>query len=52
MVVEQRERRIEIYSRSDDGWAFTVVEPPDDEIVLAAIDARLSLEAIYEDSGR
>lgn len=52
VVVEQRERRIEIYSRSDDGWAFTVVGPPDDEIVLAAIDARLSLEAIYEVSGR
>jgi hypothetical protein len=28
------------------------VEPPADEVVLQAIGASLSLEAIYEESGR
>ena len=52
VVVEQKERRIEIYSRAEHGWAFAAVEPPEDDVVLGAIGARLSLEAVYEDSGR
>jgi hypothetical protein len=51
-VVEQKERRIEVYSRTEAGWAFAVIEPPDDLVPLAAINARLSLEATYADSGR
>lgn len=52
VVVEQRERRIEVYTRTATGWALATVEPPDDEITLAALDTRLSLEAIYQNSGR
>jgi Uma2 family endonuclease len=52
VVVEQKERRIEVYSRTEAGWAFSVTEPPDDEVLLAAIGARLSLAATYADTGR
>lgn len=52
VVVEQKERRIEVYSRTEAGWAFTVTGPPDDLVTLDAIGARLSLEATYADSGR
>jgi Uma2 family endonuclease len=52
VLVEQKERRIEVYSRDRDGWQLAVVEPPDDAVVLKAIGAKLSLEAIYEGSGR
>ena len=52
VLIEQKERRIEVWSRTEAGWALEIVESPDDEVVLDAIDARLSLEAIYENSGR
>jgi Uma2 family endonuclease len=52
VLVEQAERRVEVYSRTDTGWELVTVEPPADEVVLQAIGASLSLEAIYEESGR
>jgi Uma2 family endonuclease len=52
VLIAQSERRIEVYSRDRDGWQLAVVEPPDDAVVLKAIDAKLSLEAMYEGSGR
>jgi Uma2 family endonuclease len=52
VMVEQKERRIEVYTRTPTGWALRAVEPPEDEVVLDAIDARLSLEEIYHNSGR
>jgi len=52
VLVAQAERRIEISSRTETGWALVTVEPPDDGIPLDAIGATLSLEAIYHDSGR
>lgn len=52
VLVEQAERRVEIYSRTEAGWALVNVEPPTDAIALEAIGAELSLEAIYERSGR
>ena len=52
VVVEQKERRIEVYTRTERSWVFAAVEPPEDEVVLDAIEARLSLQAVYEDSGR
>jgi Uma2 family endonuclease len=52
VLIAQSERRIEVYTRERDGWQLAVVEPPDDGVVLQAVDARLSLEAIYEGSGR
>jgi Uma2 family endonuclease len=52
VLIEQKERRIEVWSRTEAGWELVTVEPPDDAIALDAIDATLSLEALYRDSGR
>jgi Uma2 family endonuclease len=52
VLVAQKERRVEVYSRTDTGWDLAIVEPPDDEVVLQSIGARLSVDAIYQDSGR
>jgi Uma2 family endonuclease len=52
VLIEQKERRIEVFSRTAAGWELEVVEPPDDTITLDAIDAILSLDTIYRDSGR
>jgi Uma2 family endonuclease len=52
VLIAQGERRIEVYTRERDGWQLAVVEPPEDMILLKAVDARLSLAAIYEGSGR
>jgi Uma2 family endonuclease len=52
MLVAQGERRIEVYTREGEGWRLAVVEPPDESVALSAVGAELSLEAIYEGSGR
>jgi Uma2 family endonuclease len=46
VLVAQSERRIEVYSRTGAGWEIRTIGPPQDVVVLAAIDASLSLEAI------
>ena len=52
VLVAQQERRVEVYSRTDTGWGLAIVEPPDGEVVLQSIGARLSVDAIYQDSSR
>jgi Uma2 family endonuclease len=52
VLVEPAERRVEVYSRTETGWALASVEPPQDTVVLQSIGASLSLEAIYQGSGR
>jgi Uma2 family endonuclease len=52
VLIEQAERRVEVYSRTATGWALASIEPPDDAIALHAVAATLSLEAVYENSGR
>ncbi len=52
VLIEQNERRVEVYTRERDGWQLKVVEPPDDAILLKAVNARLSLATLYEGSGR
>jgi Uma2 family endonuclease len=52
VLIEQKERRIEVWSRTAAGWKLVTVEPPDKAIALDAIDATLSLEALYRNSGR
>jgi Uma2 family endonuclease len=52
VLVEQAERRVEVYSRTETGWALASIEPPEDMVTLQSICASLSLEAIYEGSGR
>jgi Uma2 family endonuclease len=52
VLVAQNERRVEVYSRTEAGWEIKAVEPPEDAVVLKAIGAEVSLEAIYDRSGR
>jgi Uma2 family endonuclease len=52
VLIEQKERRIEVWSRTETGWELVTVEPPADAITLDAIDATVSLGEIYRDSGR
>jgi Uma2 family endonuclease len=52
VLIAQSERRIEVYTREGSGWQLAVVEPPEDTVALQAVAARLSLEAIYDGSGR
>ena len=52
VLIEQPERRAEIFSRTATGWHLVIVDPPEDAVVLQAVGATLSLEAIYQDSGR
>jgi Uma2 family endonuclease len=52
VLVEQAERRVEVYSRTETGWQFVIVEPPDDVVDLQAVRATLSLNAVYQCSGR
>jgi Uma2 family endonuclease len=52
VLVAQSERRVEVFSRTEAGWELVTVEPPADAIALDAIDATLSLEEVYRDSGR
>jgi Uma2 family endonuclease len=52
VLIEQKERRIEIWSRTAAGWELEVVEPPADAVPLRDLGARLSLDEIYRNSGR
>ena len=52
VLVAQSERRVEVYTRTESGWELIAIEPPADAIVLRALGATLSLETIYENSGR
>ena len=52
VLIEQKERRIEVWSRTDAGWELELVEPPADAVPLRDLGARLSLDEIYLNSGR
>jgi Uma2 family endonuclease len=51
VLIKQKERRVEVWSRTKAGWELVTVRPPADTIALDAIAATLSLEALYRDSG-
>jgi Uma2 family endonuclease len=50
LLVAQDRRRVEVYSRADEGWALRIVEPPA-TVALPAVGVELTLDEIYEDSG-
>ncbi len=52
LLIAQRERRIEVHSRTERGWELVAVEPPEDAVILEGAGVTLSLEAIYRRSGR
>src|SRR5438128_5123958 len=50
-IVEQDERRVDLYTRAGDRWTDEVVEG-DAVLKLSSIGVELSLDAIYEDTAR
>ena len=52
MRLEQKERRVEIWSRTGAGWELVVVEPPADAVHLPELGIRISLDETYRNSGR
>jgi Uma2 family endonuclease len=52
VLIEQKEPRIEVWSRTEAGWELVTVEPPDDAVHLRELGVRLSLDQIYCKSGR
>ena len=48
LLIEQDERRVELYSRDTEGWRFSIFESPTDVIVLSHFGITLALTDIYE----
>jgi Uma2 family endonuclease len=49
--IAQDRRRVEVYTRSDEGWTLRLDELPARRVSLSAIHLELDLDQIYEDSG-
>lgn len=47
LIVSHRERRIELWSRGQDGWALTAAGPGE-RVRLAFIDVELEVDRLYE----
>lgn len=50
-LIAQDRRRVEVYTRSDEGWTLRLFEPPARRVPLPAMRLELDLDQIYEDSG-
>jgi Uma2 family endonuclease len=51
VLIAQDRRRVEVYTRSEEGWTLRLFEPPTRPVALSAIKLELDLDQIYEDSG-
>jgi Uma2 family endonuclease len=51
VLIAQDRRRVEVYTRSDEGWTLRLFEPPDRRVPLSAMKLELDVDQIYEDSG-
>jgi Uma2 family endonuclease len=51
VLIAQDRRRVEVYTRSDEGWTLRLFEPPARRVPLPAMKVELELDQIYEDSG-
>ena len=51
VLIAQDRRRVEVYTRSDEGWTLRLFEPPARRVPLPAMRLELDLDQIYEDSG-
>lgn len=48
VVIDQDEINVEVYSRKENGWHYTLLENLSDTVELSLFDTALSLETIYE----
>lgn len=51
LLIAQDQRRVELISRAGRGWTLEILEVPIEQVPLTTIDATLTLDEIYEDSG-
>jgi Uma2 family endonuclease len=51
VLIAQDRRRVEVYTRSDEGWTLRLFEPPAPRVLLPAIQVELEIDGIYEGSG-
>jgi Uma2 family endonuclease len=51
VLIAQDRRRVELFTRADDGWHLRIIRAPAGRLRLSAIGVELSLDQIYEDSG-
>ena len=50
--VAQDQRRVEVYTRADDGWSLRLYAPPLGQVPLVTLGIEVSLDEIYDGSGR
>jgi Uma2 family endonuclease len=51
VLVAQDRRRVELFTRSEAGWTFQIIEPPEVSVALPSVDAALALDEVYAGSG-
>jgi Uma2 family endonuclease len=51
VLIAQDRRRVEVYTRSEEGWTLRLFEPPARRVPLPTMKLELDLDGIYEDSG-
>jgi hypothetical protein len=51
VLVAQDRRRVELFTRTGETWNLMIIRPPRARVALPAIDAELTMDEIYEDSG-
>jgi Uma2 family endonuclease len=51
VLVSQDRRRVELFSRTDDGWLLQLIEAPTTDVYLRALQVTLAMEEVYADSG-
>jgi Uma2 family endonuclease len=51
VLVAQDRRRVELFTRADDGWHLRIIRSLRGKVELSAISVELTFDEIYEDSG-
>jgi Uma2 family endonuclease len=51
VLIAQDQRRVEVYTRTDEGWSLRLFAPPHVTVPLPAVGVDVGLDEIYADSG-